>query len=167
MKGVNNRNPLLSDSRGIVFVYYPWEMAGVTPKVMVMPSDFEYSQIRALRSNIEKYIQDNNHGVAPDALDAQSVGGLGHEMPTIQDGGRRLETSDFRILYLAPAAGGQFALSVECKSYGQNCLRSFFSDYDDTLHATGEPRAATANDPPPLTCEKVSSECNEVTWPVP
>ena len=169
MKGVLGRNPLLSDSRGIVFVYYPWEMEGATPQVMAMPSDREYSQIDALKSNVEKYIQEKNNGVAPDALDPQSMGSLGHEIPTIEDAGKRLETRDFRILYLASGAAnpGQFALSVECKSYGQNCLRSFFSDYDGTLHATGEPRAATTNDPPPLMCEKVSSECEEVTWQVP
>ena len=34
-KGIRGRDPLMIDSRGIVFVDYPWEMENVTPKVMV------------------------------------------------------------------------------------------------------------------------------------
>ena len=44
----------------------------------------------------------------------------------------RLETRDYETLYLPPKAGdpNRFAISVLCKSYGENCLRSYFADYD-------------------------------------
>jgi hypothetical protein len=165
-KGIQNRDPLLIDSRGLVFVDYPWDMENVTPEVMVMEGDFAYSQIGALKRNIEQYMKDKTNGVAPATLQAESIGSLGHEMPTIEDGGTRLETRDFEMLYWPPKAGdpNRFAISVLCKSYGQNCLRSYFADYDGSLHATGEPRQATANDPAPLRCEKVSGECEDIIW---
>jgi hypothetical protein len=53
-KGVLSRNPLMVDGRGIVFVDNPWWMTNVAPKVIVMPSEREYSQIDALRSSIER-----------------------------------------------------------------------------------------------------------------
>jgi hypothetical protein len=141
-------------------------MQNVVPKVMVMPSDFPYSQIEALKSNIDRYMKDKKNGLAPAALNAEAIGGLGHEMPTIEEGGMRLETRDFEMLYFAPRAGDpdRFAISVWCKSYGQNCLRSYFADYDGSIHATGEPRQATADDPAPLRCENSYSECEDVIW---
>jgi hypothetical protein len=36
-----------------------------------------------------------------------------------------------------------------------------------TLHATGEPRQATANDPPALECEETGYQCKDVVWPAP
>jgi hypothetical protein len=168
-KGVRGREPLLSDNRGVVFVYYPWEMENVLPKIMVMTSDRTYSQIEALKNNIERYVIDKSNGVAPATLTAESIGGLGYEMPTIEDSGKRLETRNFEMLYFAPQAGdpGRFAVSSKCKSYGQNCVRSFFADFDGSIHATGEPRQATADDPPPIKCENGFSECEDVNWPVP
>lgn len=168
-KGVLNRNPLLIDSRGIVFVDYPWEMANVLPKVMVMPSDREYSQIDALKLGIESYAKDKTNGAPPAALSAEITAGLGHERPSIEDQGMRLETRDFEIRYFAPAVRGQnkFAVSVQCKSYAQNCLRSYFLARDGIIHATGEPRPATASDPLSPQCEQGFSECNDVVWSVP
>jgi len=104
--------------------------------------------------------------LAPVTLNADAIGGLGHEMPTVEDGGTRLETRDFEMLYFPPKASdpNRFAISVRCKSYGQNCLRSYFADYDGSLHATGEPRQATAHDPAPLRCENANSECEDIIW---
>ena len=165
-KGIPGRDPVMIDSRGIIFVDYPWYMENVTPKVTVEEGDFFYSQIEFLKRNIEQYMKDKTSGVAPPTLNADAIGSLGHEMPTIEDGGMRLETRDFETLYLPPKAGnpGQFALSVLCKSYGQNCLRSYFADYDGTIHATGEPRQATAKDPAFFRCERSFGECDDVIW---
>jgi len=165
-KGVRGREPIMIDSRGIVFVDYPWEMDNVTPKIMVMPSDFSYSQINPLKLNIDLYIKNKGAGLAPATLNADAIGYLGYEEPIIEDGGTRMETRDFETLYLPPKTGNanRFAISVRCKSYGQNCLRSYFADYDGTVHATGEPRQATAADPVPLLCEKVTAECEDVIW---
>jgi len=166
-KGIRGRDPVMIDSRGIIFVDYPWDMENVTPKVTVEEGDFFYSQIEFLKRNIEKYMKDKTNGVAPATLNADAIGSLGHEMPTVEDGGMRLETRDFETLYLPPKAGnpGQFALSVLCKSYGQNCLRSYFADYDGSIHATGEPRQATAKDPAFSRCERFfGGECDDVIW---
>jgi hypothetical protein len=167
-KGVNNRNPMMTDSRGIVFVYYPWEMENARAEVMVMPSDRSNSQIDQLKLNIEKYANAKNAGIAPAKLDSDSMGSLGHENPTIEDGGIRLVTRDFETLYFAPTpAQNGLALSTQCKSYGQNCLRSFFLDSGGIVHGTGEPRQATADDPPSSLCELVSEKCSDVSWSVP
>jgi hypothetical protein len=168
-KGVMNRNPMLVDSRGIVFVYYPWEMAGVTPKIMIMPSDRSYSQIDQLRSNIQAYSANEGSGVAPATITPEVLGALGHEMPTIADGGTRLETRDFVARYSPGKVGDAkgFVISLQCQSFGQNCLRSYFSDQPGVIHATGEPRQANADDPVSPQCEVVYSECKDVDWTVP
>src|SRR5579872_1228663 len=166
-KGIPGRDPVMIDGRGIIFVDYRWHMENVTPKVMVEEGDFFYSQIEALKRNIEQYMKDKNNGIAPATLNAEAIGGLGHERPTIEDGGMRLETRDFETLYLPPKPEDphQFALSVLCKSYGQNCLRSYFADYDGSIHATGEPRQATAKDPAFSRCERFfGGECDDVIW---
>jgi hypothetical protein len=166
-KGIRGREPFMIDSRGIIFVDYPWEMENVTPKVVVQQGDFFYSQIEAMKRNIEQYMREKNNGAAPATLSAEAIGGLGHERPTIEDGGMRLETRDFETLYFPPKSGdpNRFALSVQCKSYGQNCLRSYFADYDGTIHATGEPRQATAEDPAFFRCERFfDGECPDIIW---
>jgi|HubBroStandDraft_6_1064221.scaffolds.fasta_scaffold12168_2 hypothetical protein len=166
-KGIRGRDPVMIDSRGIIFVDYPWDMENVTPKVVVQQGDFFYSQIEALKRNIEQYVREKNYGVAPATLNAEAIGGLGHERPTIEDGGMRLETRDFETLYFPPKSGdpNRFAISVLCKSYGQNCLRSYFADYDGTIHATGEPRQATAEDPAFFRCERFfNGECPDIIW---
>ena len=165
-KGVRGREPMMIDSLGIVFVDYPWEMENVTPKVMVQEGDFFYLQIDALKRNIEQYMKDKSNGLAPATLNAEAIGSLGHEMPTIEDGGTRLETRDFEMLYLPPKPGDpkRFAISVQCKSYAQICLRSYFADYDGSIHATAEPRQATADDPAVFRCEKFFGECEDVIW---
>jgi hypothetical protein len=56
-----------------------------------------------------------------------------------------------------------FAVSVTCTSYGQECIRSYFLDYDGTVHATPEPRAATAQDPVLLPCEEEQA-CDDPVW---
>jgi hypothetical protein len=48
-------------------------------------------------------------------------------------------------------------------SYGEDCLRSYFLDYDDIKHATAEPRPATAQDPGLLPCE-TAQVCHDTVW---
>jgi len=164
-KGIRGREPLLIDSRGVVFVDYPWEMENVTAKVMVMPSDFSNSQIDLLRFNLDRYIKDKGNGMAPAALNAE-IAGAGYEPPIIEDGRTRIEARDYETLYWPPKAEdpSRFAISARCKRYGEICLRSYFVDYDSSVHATGEARQATAADPAPLRCEKGASECEDIIW---
>jgi hypothetical protein len=149
-----------------VFAYYPWSREDAVAKDMMRSNDLMYSQIDFLKRNVEKYIKDKNDGMAPAALNAEAIGSLGHEMPSIEDDGMRLETSDYETPYFPPHAGSakEFALSAQCKSYGSNCLRSYFADYDGSIHATSEPRQATAGDPLAVRCEFAFGECPDVDW---
>jgi hypothetical protein len=165
-KGVNNRDPIMIDNRGLVFVYYPWSREDVVAKAMVRSKDLMYSQIDFLKRNIEHYIKDKNEGLAPTALNADAIGSLGHEMPSIEDDGMRLETRDYETRYFPPHTGNakEFALSAQCKSYGSTCLRSYFADYDGSIHATSEPRQATTGDSLAVRCEFAFGECPDVDW---
>jgi len=71
----------------------------------------------------------------------------------------------FRIDYFPPMATppDTFAISITCVSYGVGCLRSYFVDYDGSVHATPEPRPATAQDPGLLPCES-ALVCNDPVW---
>lgn len=165
-KGIRGREPLLIDRRGIVFVDYPWEMENVTAKVMVMPSDLSNSQIDSLMLNLDRYIKDKGNGLAPAAINAEIFASSAYETPIIERGRTRLESRDYEIVYFPPQAGdpSQFAISAQCKRYGEICLRSYFTDYDGSLHATGEPRQATADDPAPPRCERGGLECEDMIW---
>ena len=165
-KGVNNRDPIMIDNRGLLFVYYAWSREDAVPKDMVGSNDLMYSQITFLKSNVQRYIKDKNEGLAPAALNAEAIGSLGHETPSIEDGGMRLETRDYKTRYFPPRAGDakEFALSAQCKSYGLNCLRSYFADYDGSIHGTSEPRQATVNDPRVERCELIFGECPDLDW---
>ena len=165
-KGVRGREPLLIDSRGIVFVDYPWEMENVTAKVMVMPSDLSNSQMDFLKFNLDRYIKAKANGLPPATINADIDGSAAYETPIVEDGRTRLEARDYETLYFPPRAddSNRFALSARCKRYGEICLRSYFVDYDGSFHATGEPRQATADDPPPLRCENARSECEDIIW---
>jgi len=166
-KGVTGRNPIMIDNRGLLFVYYPWFLEDAVAKDMVGSKDLMYSQITFLKTNIQQYMKDKNDGLAPPALNADAIGGLGHERPSIEDDGMRLETRDYETRYFPPPASNAkvFALSAQCKSYGVNCLRSYFADYDGNIHATSEPRQATADDPLALRCEfAAGTECPDVDW---
>jgi hypothetical protein len=165
-KGIRGREPLLIDSRGVVFVDYPWEMENVTAKVMVMPSDLSNSQMNFLKFNLNRYIKEKTNGLPPATINADIDGSAAYETPIMEDGHARLEARDYETLYFPPKEGdpNRFALSAQCKRYGEICLRSYFVDYDGSLHATGEPRPATADDPPPLRCELASSECEDIIW---
>lgn len=164
-KGVTNRNPIMIDNSGLTFVDYRWFMENVVPKVMGS-GEVEHAQIKYLKGNIERYMKDKNEGLAPPALNADAIAGPLNEIPSIEDGGMRLETRDYEIRYFPPLAGSpkEFALSTQCKSYGLNCLRSYFSDYDGGIHATSEPRQATAGDPLASPCEFTFWECTDVDW---
>jgi hypothetical protein len=165
-KGIRGREPLLIDSRGVVFVDYPWEMENVTAKVMVMPSDLSNSQMGFLKFNLDRYIKGKTNGLPPATINADIDGSAAYETPIMEDGHTRLEARDYETLYFPPRAGdpNRFALSTQCKRYGEICLRSYFFDYDGSMHATAEPRAATADDPAPPRCEKVASECEDIIW---
>jgi hypothetical protein len=169
-KGNRYHYPLMVDSRGIVFSDPMWETS--SPYIRAATSEGRRSEIEALRSNIERYINNNGLVAAPLTLNAEAIGTTySFQIPSIEDedNGRRLRIENYALYYLAPKVGSpsRFALSAQCQSYGRNCLRSYFLDYDGVLHATGEPRQATADDPLALECEESDSACKDVGWPIP
>ncbi len=164
-KGVAGRNPLMIDSRGIVFVKDGWAEGGPS-KIVATPGDGELSQIVALKGNIERYMKEENGGAAPTTLNARVVGTLPYETPAIDENGTYyMETKNFSYVYLyKPQTPNQFGLIIQCQSYAVNCLRSYFLDYDGVIHGTAEPRQPTREDPIALECEFAPSECKDVTW---
>jgi hypothetical protein len=165
-KGVPGRYALMVDRRGIVFSNPMWGISNAYVKAA--KSEVRFSEIEELRANIEHYMKVNDLAAAPLTLHAKAIGTTyGFQVPSIEDNGTRLEIKNYVLYYLAPQARNlsRFALSVQCQSYGQDCLRSYFLDYDGVLHATGEPRQATSDDPPALECEASDSPCKDVIWP--
>jgi hypothetical protein len=166
-KEVANYNPLMIDRRGIVFVKDSWA-ENVPPKIMATPGDGESSQIDVLKGNIGRYIKEKNGGVAPAVLTAKIIGAFPNETPAVDQSGTYMATRNFSYIYLAPKPGApnQFAIIAQCQSYAENCLRSYFLDYDGVIHGTAEPRQPERGDPPALDCEIVASECKDVRWSV-
>jgi hypothetical protein len=166
-KGVANHSPLMIDRRGIVFVKDPWA-ENVKPKIMATPGDGGSSQIDVLKGNIERYMKEKNGGVAPAMLTAEIIGAFPYETPSVDQSGTYMETKNFSYVYLAPKPGApnQFGIIAQCQSYAENCLRSYFLDYDGVIHGTAEPRQPAREDPPALDCEIVPSECKDVRWSV-
>jgi len=156
------------DGRGVVFSDPMWGVSRAF--IRAATSEGRASEIEELRGNIERYVKEKGMTAAPRLLNVDAIGTTyGFQVPTIGDNGTRLEIKNYVSYYLAPKAGNpsRFALSVQCQSYGENCLRSHFLAYDGVVHATGEPRQATADDPPGLECEESDSPCKDVAWPDP
>jgi hypothetical protein len=166
-KGVANYNPLMIDHRGIVFVRNPWA-ENMPSGIIATPGDGVSSQLTLLKANIESYMKEKNGGVAPATLSAEIIGAFPYETPTVDESGTFMQTKNFSYVYLAPKpeAPNQFGLIVQCQSYAENCLRSYFLDYDGSIHGTAEPRQPTREDPSALACEFVPSECKDVSWSV-
>jgi hypothetical protein len=165
-KGIRGRYALMVDSRGILFSDAMWGIS--SPYIKAATSEGRASEIEQLRANIEHYMKGRGLALAPLTLNAEAIGTtFGFQVPSLQDNGTRLEIKNYLFDYLAPGAGNPsgFAISAQCQSYGENCLRSYFVDYDGVVHATGEPRPATAEDPPALDCEQSDSPCQDVVWP--
>jgi hypothetical protein len=166
-KGIRGRYAFMVDSRGIVFSDPMWGISKAF--IRAATSEGRESEIEELSGNIEHHMKERGMTAAPLTLNAEAIGTTyGFQVPNIKDNGTSLEIANYVFYYLAPKADNpsRFALSAQCRSYGQNCLRSYFLGYNGVLHATGEPRQATADDPPALECEESDSQCKGVVWPV-
>ena len=158
-KGLNSVDPMRSDRRGALFVYYGWFVprSRTLAELEIRSSDLRNSNLTSLANDIKEWM--TRHG----NLALPSLAPLG-------DNGMRLPQRAYLITYHPPRSvwPGQFALSATCQAYGQQCIRSYFLDYDGTIHATAEPRRATANDPLALSCESTSDPCTDaIDWPMP
>ena len=169
-KGLDYVNPMLSDSRGRIFVYERWfateQGEHLEPLLTEQPDDWGASRVFALRSDIRFAMKNKGMELPPSSLSelqlSTSTEGAGSSPDTLNEG-------PYTVQYLAPRPGisGGFALSAVCQSYGDKCIRSFFLDYDGDIHQATEPRRATANDRLIPDCEKYAQTCRDVDWPVP
>ena len=58
------------------------------------------------------------------------------------------------------AGTNDFHIEVRCEAYGPACMRAYFVEGSGVVHATGEPRAARATDPPAERCEFANVSCD-------
>jgi hypothetical protein len=166
LKVIRGHYALMIDSRGILFSNPMWGES--TTYVRAATSEARQSEIEDLKRNIDTYMKEKALGAAPEMLTPEVIGtSFGSEVPHIEEDGRSLSIRNYAFHYVRSRAGAgqQFALSAHCQSYGENCLRSYFLDRDGVLHATGEPRDATAQDALALDCEASDSPCRDVLWP--
>lgn len=165
-KGAPGYYAFMVDRRGLVFSDTMWGISG--PRVRAATSEARTAKIEELSRNMENYMQQNSLTAAPVSLNPDAIRATyGAEAHSGGENGTGVEVNNYVVYYLAPKAANpsRFALSVQCQSYGENCLRSYFLDYGGILHGTGEPRQATADDPPALECEESDSACKDVVWP--
>lgn len=169
-KGLDYVNPMLSDSRGRIFVYERWfateQGEHLEPMLTEQPDDWLTSRVLALGSSVRFAMKNNGMERPPSSLSELQLSTSPEERgssPNI------LQEGPYTVQYLAPRPGfsGGFALSAVCQSYGDKCIRSFFLDYDGDIHQATEPRPATTHDPLIPDCEKYAQGCRDIDWPVP
>lgn len=168
-KGLDYVNPMLSDSRGRIFVYERWfateQGEHLEPMLTEQPDDWSASRLLALGSSVRFAMKNKGMERPPSFLSelqlSTSPGEAGSALNTLNEG-------PYTVQYLAPRPGSSagFALSAVCQSYGDKCIRSFFLDYDGDIHQATEPRPATTDDPLIPDCEKYAQGCRDVDWPV-
>ncbi len=169
-KGLDYVNPMLSDSRGRIFVYERWfateQGEHLQPLLTEQPDDWGASRVVALGSSVRFAMKNKAMERPPSSLSELQLSTSPDEAgssPNI------LNEGPYTVQYLGPRQGfsGGFALSAVCQSYGDKCIRSFFLDYDGDIHQTTEPRPATTHDPLIPDCEKYAQTCRDVDWPAP
>jgi hypothetical protein len=169
-KGLDYVNPMLSDSRGRIFVYERWfateQGEHLDPMLTEQPDDWVASRVLALDSSVRFAMKNKGMERPPSSLSELQLSTSPEEAgssPNI------LNEGPYTVQYLAPPPGssGGFALSAVCQSYGDKCIRSFFLDYDGDIHQATEPRPATTHDPLIPDCEKYAQGCRDVECSVP
>lgn len=174
---------LMSDKRGII-LEYKWISAQKDQKPISPDAQYLRSVgpgcvgIRLLQNAIRNYMQRHETGVLPqsiqDALtdmdrasftfDPRTPNDL-HYGSSSSDGTRHSDVWLVRYDPPTEQTAGQFTASSECLAYGKDCIRSCFLDGFGFVHATGEPRAATAEDPRSSDCE-LEWSCRDDVWPL-
>ena len=167
-----------SDKRGEVFEFRGLDATAAQRKaaqghfsVQTVDPDTILYHLLNMRGHIKAYMAAHDPANAPASLDGivdewELNTGCDSEQ-SAQDRviGRPMSGScSYRVSYFPSATpANTFAISLECVAYGARCLRSYFLDYGDNIHATPEPRAATDQDPGLLPCESMQI-CNDPVW---
>jgi hypothetical protein len=172
--------PLVTDGRGEILGFQKligdaaWRRktyGSESPFQTINRSDSPTESIYVVRDRVLAFMR-TNHSDPPPSLegvlneqDKTRFACDETEAPTsrlIRMDGRR---ACFTINYYSSRLSGTqgFAISAQCIEYGDGCIRSYFLDYDGTVHATAEPRAATAQDSVLLPCE-TAIPCHDSVW---
>lgn len=142
------------------------------PLQTVDADDILYRLLR-VRDDITVYMSTHDPNNAPPSLDGlmdpRMLGNACEDTGNPQDRVIGRGYLCFKINYFPPSGTppSTFAISLECVSYGDGCLRSFYLDYDGTIHGTTEPRPATNQDPGLLPCETkltYAAACDDPVW---
>ena len=169
-KGLDYVNPMLSDSRGRIWVYERWfaieQGEHLTPQLNEQPDDWTASHILALSSSIRFEMKNKAMERPPLSLSELQLNTSAQEAGSSPD---TLNESPYTVQYFPPRPGFSegFALSAACQNYGDKCIRSFFLDKGGDIHQSTAPRPATADDPLIPDCEKYVQGCRDIDWPVP
>jgi hypothetical protein len=155
--------PVVSDGRGAILSF--------PPNQTVNSGDSPTLSIYVVRNRVLEFMQKDFAGRPPLSLDEFQNGQQGarfscDDLEPLSE--RRIKIgrrSCYSITYFPPSHVHpySFAISAQCRTYGDGCLRSYFLDYDGFFHATAEPRQAIAQDPTLLPCE-VALVCNDPVW---
>lgn len=169
-KGLDYVNPMLSDSRGRIWVYESWwateQGEHLTPQLAEQPDDWTASHILSLSSTIRYEMKEKAMERPPSSLSELPGITSPQEATSSPD---ILNESPYTIQYFPPRPGSSegFALSAVCQKYGDKCIRSFFLDTGGDIHQSAAPRPATTDDPLIPDCEKYVQGCRDIDWPVP
>lgn len=169
-KGLDYVNPILSDSRGRVWVYNLWwgteQGEHLAPELAEQPDDWTASHILSLSSTIRYEMKEKAMERPPSSLSELQLNTSAQEATSSPD---ILNEPPYTVQYFPPRPGSSegFALSAVCQKYGDKCIRSFFLDTRDDIHQSAAPRPANTDDPLIPDCEKYVQGCRDIDWPVP
>src|ERR1700733_3300839 len=170
---------LVSDARGMILEY----KGGVVAAGIGEPvDDWESfgSEIQQLRNAVREFMGTHPPGFPPPSIeDAMKPGDRPYfvfdpsdpNLLIIRHHSSSEEEADrdvWAIRYFPPTAEkpGEFAISSRCVGYGTDCILSYYLDYYGDIHATGEPRDATSDDPDFADCELTPLSCGDPVWTI-
>jgi hypothetical protein len=170
---------LVSDSRGMILEYKGGLVATGLGEPVGAWESFG-SEIQQLRNAVRGFMATHPPGFPPQSIEDVMKPGdhpyfifdprdpnlliVRHHASSDADADRDVWT----IRYFPPTAEkpGEFAISSRCVGYGTDCIRSYYLDYYGDIHATGEPRDATSDDPDFADCELTPSSCGDPVWTI-
>jgi hypothetical protein len=163
-------DPMMSDRRGVIFVFSGWSMwPNVVPQINAF-SDVSNSHLLVVKNDLEYFTKKHN-SVPPASLSVLVNQPRGLQPFELADANAlTLIEKPFSLQYFPPSSvhPNRFAISATCQSYAEGCIRSYLLDSDGIIHGTPEPRPARMSDPAIPNCESYGSNCEaDVDWTMP
>jgi hypothetical protein len=169
-------SPIVSDGRGEILAYWGWgwtRSQRASQEAYYIQSDFDFTDFQwacvdHISRSTRNFMKKHDLVRAPDSIqealaDDDSPNICSHAGETSKE---EWTHTRYAIQY-SPSSDvpSSFAISATCREYGSRCIRSYYQDFDGTIHGTPEPRPATAQDPPVSSCE-LDSPCKDGVWPL-